>query len=155
MHNVVVFEPKILKKTRKNNNNNQVYRVCVLKVSKCVYKTNKRKPFDDVDGATLKLFAKRRCGIGGVGPSPVVLAAAELLLPMLVDRFNDATLPLKLKLLLPEPLPKASLRFIIDLLSLPDKRDDICDCCALEGLVPVPPVLMPLLLPLSACSSIA
>lgn len=35
-----------------------------------VYKTNKRKPFVDVDGATLKLFAKRRCGIGGVGPSP-------------------------------------------------------------------------------------
>lgn len=129
--------------------------MCVVQCS-MVYKTNKRKPFVDVDGATLKLFAKRRCGIGGVGPSPQIIAAVELLLPMLVDKFNDATLPLKLKLLLPEPLPKASLR-IIDLLSLPDKREVVCDCCALEELVPVPVLRPPPPLPLppSTCSSIA
>lgn len=83
------------------------------------YKENidRSAPFCELDGATLKLLARRRCCIGGVGDSP----------PPVVD--NMAVPPPILILLLFKPPLKASTR-LVDLKSLPDNRAVDGCCCA-------------------------
>lgn len=71
------------------------------------------------------------------------------LFPMLFAKFPVVML-FKLKLLPLDPLLKASLR-LVDLLSIPVKRDVDCAGCALEEFEAFAPVAFPL----SVCSSIA
>lgn len=84
------------------------------------------QPFDDCDkdGATLKLFANRRCDVG-VGESP--LPAIEFVAtPGVADCEPPPIEAIAKLLLLINPLL---------LISLPDKRDDSSDFCGCADVI--------------------